>query len=211
MDRAETPRRVFRVRRPDAQDRLRLLALTLTLLAAPPLTAPNHPPTPDPAHGVARAAVMVADAAHTATTAPAAEPAQPVAAETSVTEAPPTTEAPVATTSTTAAPTTTAPPKTTTTTAPPPPPAPAPAIAPADVWYRLAQCESGGNWAHQGSYHGGLQFHPSTWVAYGGQEFAPYAYLASAGQQIAVAERILASHGGKFTAWPGCRAKLGLP
>jgi hypothetical protein len=211
MDRAETPRRVFRVRRPDAQDRLRLLALTLTLLAAPLLIVDNLPHTPNPGDGVELDAVMVADVGDTATTAPAAEPAQPVAAETSVTEAPPTTEAPVATTSTTAAPTTTAPPKTTTTTAPPPPPAPAPAIAPADVWYRLAQCESGGNWAHQGSYHGGLQFHPSTWVAYGGQEFAPYAYLASAGQQIAVAERILASHGGKFTAWPGCRAKLGLP
>jgi hypothetical protein len=48
-------------------------------------------------------------------------------------------------------------------------------------------------------------------VAYGGQQYASYAYQASASQQIAVAERIRASQGGTFAAWPGCRAKLGLP
>jgi hypothetical protein len=115
----------------------------------------------------------------------------------------PTTEAPVATT---VAPTTTTAPAPTTTTV-----APWPVIDTGDVWYQLAQCESGGNWAHQGTYHGGLQFHPSTWVAYGGQEFASYAYQASAQQQITVGKRIVASQGGTFKAWPGCRRKLGLP
>lgn len=95
--------------------------------------------------------------------------------------------------------------------------APGPAIDPGSVngypWDMLAQCEAGGNWATNtgNGYHGGLQFHPGTWRAYGGQEFAPYAYQASREQQIVVAERILASHGGTFRAWPGCRRKLGLP
>jgi hypothetical protein len=94
---------------------------------------------------------------------------------------------------------------------------PGPYIDPASVpgypWDMLAQCEAGGNWATNtgNGYHGGLQFHPGTWRAYGGEEFAPYAYLATREQQIVVAERILASHGGTFRAWPGCRRKLGLP
>lgn len=94
---------------------------------------------------------------------------------------------------------------------------PGPYIDPAAVdgypWDMLAQCEASGNWATNtgNGYHGGLQFHPGTWRAYGGEEFAPYAYLASREQQIVVAERILASHGGTFRAWPGCRRKLGLP
>jgi hypothetical protein len=110
----------------------------------------------------------------------------------------------------------------------PPAPAPAPApepVAPAvtdapvspsgSVWDELAYCETGGNWAHPrvGSYgySGGLMFLPSTWTNYGGGEFAPEAYMASRDAQIVVAERILASHGGTYKAWPGCRAKLGLP
>jgi hypothetical protein len=94
---------------------------------------------------------------------------------------------------------------------------PGPYIDPSQVdgypWDLLAQCEAGGNWATNtgNGYHGGLQFHPGTWRSYGGTEFAPYAYLASREQQIVVAERILASHGGTFKAWPGCRRKLGLP
>jgi Transglycosylase-like domain len=124
-----------------------------------------------------------------------------------VSEAPPTTAAAddePSTTSTTAAP----PP----TTAAPTTAAPAPAPAPlGDVWTRLAYCESGGDWAHQGSYHGGLQFHPSTWVAFGGQAFAPYAYLATPSQQITVAQRVVDAAGGTFAGWPGCRRKLGLP
>ena len=38
------------------------------------------------------------------------------------------------------------------------------------VWDRLAQCESGGNWAINtgNGYYGGLQFSLGTWQAYGG-------------------------------------------
>lgn len=118
------------------------------------------------------------------------------------------------TTTTTRPPVTTAPP----TPKPPRPSGPvgsgtAPASGDGSVWDRLAYCEAGGNWATNtgNGYSGGLQFAHSTWPAYGGTEFAPMAWQATRAQQIVVAERILASHGGKFKAWPGCRAKLGLP
>lgn len=88
-------------------------------------------------------------------------------------------------------------------------------VASGSVWDRLAQCESGGEWNYgphsgwgSGIYHGGLQFHPSTWNAYGGQQYATYAYQATREQQIAVAERVLASQG--WGAWPACSRKLGL-
>ncbi|MFD2122984.1 transglycosylase family protein [Streptomyces cirratus] len=32
------------------------------------------------------------------------------------------------------------------------------------TWEKLAQCESSGDWAYKGRYHGGLQFEPDTWV-----------------------------------------------
>lgn len=87
---------------------------------------------------------------------------------------------------------------------------PAAHAAPDSDWDRLAQCESGGNWAINtgNGFHGGLQFSPSTWNAHGGQTYAPYAYQASREQQIVVAERVLASQG--WGAWPACSAKLGL-
>jgi hypothetical protein len=93
---------------------------------------------------------------------------------------------------------------------PPPPPPPSPPVASGSVWDQLAQCEAGGNWAINtgNGYHGGLQFHPQTWLGHGGGEFAPYAYLATREQQIVVAERVLASQG--WGAWPGCARKLGL-
>ena len=86
-----------------------------------------------------------------------------------------------------------------------------PAAVDGSVWDRLAQCESGGNWAINtgNGYYGGLQFNYSTWLAYGGGEFAEYAHLATREQQIAIAERLHAARG--FQPWPGCRAKLGLP
>lgn len=88
--------------------------------------------------------------------------------------------------------------------------APTAAAAPDSDWDRLAQCESGGNWATNtgNGYHGGLQFSPETWAAHGGQEFAPTADQATREQQIAVAERVLASQG--WGAWPACSAQLGL-
>ena len=88
--------------------------------------------------------------------------------------------------------------------------APAASAAPDSDWDRLANCESGGNWAINtgNGYHGGLQFSAGTWRAYGGAEFAPFAYQASREQQIAVAERTLAGQG--WGAWPACSSKLGL-
>ena len=81
------------------------------------------------------------------------------------------------------------------------------------MWDRLAQCESGGNWAYPpvaGGFSGGLMFHIGTWRAMGGQEFAPDAYLASREQQIEIAERTKAAAGGSMRPWPGCSRRLGL-
>jgi resuscitation-promoting factor RpfB len=77
------------------------------------------------------------------------------------------------------------------------------------VWDRLAQCESGGNWAINtgNGYYGGLQFNLGTWQAYGGTGLPSNNSRAT---QIAVAERLRAARGG-YGAWPGCAAKLGLP
>ena len=79
------------------------------------------------------------------------------------------------------------------------------------VWDRLAQCESGGNWAiNSGNgYYGGLQFDQSTWSANGGNRFAPYPHLASREEQIAVAQKVRNTRGG-YGAWPACSARLGL-
>ncbi len=77
------------------------------------------------------------------------------------------------------------------------------------VWDRLAQCESGGNWAINtgNGYYGGLQFNLQTWRAYGGPG---YPHTSSRETQIAVATRLRNARGG-YGAWPGCAAKLGLP
>lgn len=94
---------------------------------------------------------------------------------------------------------------------PPEPPAPpAPNYASGGtVWDRLAQCESGGNWASSvGLYEGGLQFHPSTWDRNKPSGYPDAAYQASRAQQIQVAERVLARQG--WGAWPSCASKLGL-
>lgn len=88
--------------------------------------------------------------------------------------------------------------------------APAAQAAPDSDWDRLAQCESGGNWAINtgNGYYGGLQFSASTWNAFGGQQYAPTANQATREQQIAVAEKVLAAQG--WGAWPACSQKLGL-
>ncbi len=88
-------------------------------------------------------------------------------------------------------------------------PAP-PAVAGGGVWDQLAQCEAGGNWAINtgNGYYGGLQFNPGTWRAYGGTGLP---HENSREQQIAIAQRVVDASGGTFRAWPGCRAKLGLP
>lgn len=91
-----------------------------------------------------------------------------------------------------------------------PAPAPVAAVNDGSVWDRLAQCESGGNWAINtgNGYHGGLQFNSATWLGSGGGAYAPRADLATREQQIAVAERLRAARG--FSPWPACSAKLGL-
>ncbi|MBI4034475.1 transglycosylase family protein [Candidatus Saccharibacteria bacterium] len=86
--------------------------------------------------------------------------------------------------------------------------APTPSVTIGDsVWDRLAQCESGGNWAINtgNGYSGGLQFTPGTWQANGG---SGQAWQASRAQQIRVANNVLASQG--WGAWPACSARLGL-
>ena len=70
-------------------------------------------------------------------------------------------------------------------------------LARADMWDRVAQCESGGNWSINtgNGYYGGLQFSYSTWLAYGGDDFAQRADLASRAEQITVANRVYADNG----------------
>lgn len=77
------------------------------------------------------------------------------------------------------------------------------------VWYDLAGCEAGGNWAANtgNGYYGGLQFSLGTWEAYGG---TGYPHQASPGTQIAIAENLLAAEG-DYGAWPHCSEELGLP
>ena len=77
------------------------------------------------------------------------------------------------------------------------------------AWDRLAQCESGGNWAINtgNGYYGGLQFNLGTWQSYGGSGLPSN---ASRETQIAIATKLRDASGG-YGAWPGCAAKLGLP
>ncbi|MFE2375309.1 transglycosylase family protein [Streptomyces sp. NPDC059398] len=82
--------------------------------------------------------------------------------------------------------------------------------ATADVWNKVARCESTGNWQINtgNGYYGGLQFSRSTWQAYGGGVYAARADLATRQQQIAVAEKVLRAQGP--TAWPVCSVRAGL-
>jgi uncharacterized protein YabE (DUF348 family) len=70
------------------------------------------------------------------------------------------------------------------------------------VWDRIAQCESGGNWAANtgNGYYGGLQFNLGTWQANGGSGRPDQ---NTREQQIAVAERVRDASGG-YGAWPVC-------
>jgi resuscitation-promoting factor RpfB len=78
------------------------------------------------------------------------------------------------------------------------------------VWDRIAQCESGGNWAINtgNGYYGGLQFSAGTWTAYGGGAYAPTANLATREEQIAIGEKVQAAQG--WGAWPVCAAEAGV-
>jgi hypothetical protein len=79
--------------------------------------------------------------------------------------------------------------------------------APPGAWDRIAQCESGGNWAINtgNGYYGGLQFALQTWRGHGGKGMP---HRASRAAQIRVAERVLTTQGWK--AWPVCSRKAGL-
>jgi uncharacterized protein YabE (DUF348 family) len=82
-----------------------------------------------------------------------------------------------------------------------------------EVWDRLAKCEAGGKWdINTGNgYYGGLQFSASTWASNGGTAYAQLPHQATREQQIATATKLRDRAGGTYAAWPGCRAKLGLP
>jgi resuscitation-promoting factor RpfB len=77
------------------------------------------------------------------------------------------------------------------------------------VWDKIAQCESGGNWAANtgNGYYGGLQFSVGTWQAYGGSGLPS---SASRTTQIAIATKVRNASGG-YGAWPACSQALGLP
>jgi hypothetical protein len=80
---------------------------------------------------------------------------------------------------------------------------------PDEVWDRIAQCESGGNWQDtRGGYEGGLHFHPDTWVRAGGTRYAPHAYQATRRQQIDIANEWLART--SWAQWPVCSRKVGV-
>lgn len=91
-----------------------------------------------------------------------------------------------------------------------PAPSRATSIPSGSVWDRLAQCESGGNWAINtgNGFYGGIQFDAGTWTGYGGQAFAARADLATREQQIEIATRTQAKQG--WGAWPACARQIGL-
>ncbi len=70
-------------------------------------------------------------------------------------------------------------------------------LARADMWDRIAQCESTGNWSINtgNGYYGGLQFDLQTWLGAGGGDFASRPDLASRAEQITVANRVYADRG----------------
>ena len=155
-------------------------------------------------------------AATTTTTEDTSARAQQV--ESSTTSAAPTTTVAPArkTTPTTAAPrpapTTTAAPTTTTTAPPAPKESSSEGYAYDDprstqVWYDLAECESGGNWSINtgNGYYGGLQFSLPTWESVGGPGY-PHEHPAAT--QIDFGRKLQARQG--WGAWPHCSEKLGL-
>jgi hypothetical protein len=67
-------------------------------------------------------------------------------------------------------------------------------LAMADMWDRIAWCESGQRWhLNLGSgYYGGLQFNMDAWRIAAGFDFAPRPDLASREEQITAANRLYA-------------------
>lgn len=81
------------------------------------------------------------------------------------------------------------------------------APAHADVWDRVAACESGNNWSINtgNGFYGGLQFTQSTWHGYGGSGSPQN---ASKSEQKRIARNVLKGQGPG--AWPVCSRKAGL-
>lgn len=73
-------------------------------------------------------------------------------------------------------------------------------------WERLAQCESGGNWAINtgNGYYGGIQFSLASWRGVGGQG---YPHQASKAEQIRRGQMLYSSGG--WGHWPGCTHSFG--
>lgn len=73
-------------------------------------------------------------------------------------------------------------------------------------WDRLAQCESGGNWAINtgNGYYGGIQFSLSSWRAVGG---TGYPHEHSREEQIRRGQMLYNSGG--WGHWPACTAGFG--
>ncbi len=70
-------------------------------------------------------------------------------------------------------------------------------LARAEMWDRIAECESGGRWnINTGNgYYGGLQFDYNTWLSVDGDDFAPRADQATREEQITIANRLYALRG----------------
>ena len=90
-----------------------------------------------------------------------------------------------------------------------PPPADSTVVSAAD-WDKVAELESGGNWAINtgNGYFGGLQFNPQTWTGNGGGQYAPTADKATREQQMEVANRVLGTQG--WGAWPTTSVEAGV-
>ena len=76
-----------------------------------------------------------------------------------------------------------------------------------DVWARLRQCESGGNYAIStgNGFYGAYQFHPRTWRGLG---YPGLPHQASPEMQDEAARKLQARSG--WGQWPACSRKLGL-
>lgn len=73
-------------------------------------------------------------------------------------------------------------------------------------WDKLAQCESGSNWATNtgNGYYGGIQFSLSSWQGVGG---TGYPHEHSRETQIEMGRRLW--NQGGWAHWPACTAKFG--
>jgi resuscitation-promoting factor RpfA len=81
------------------------------------------------------------------------------------------------------------------------------AVPTGDVWARLRQCESGGNYriSTGNGFYGAYQFHPRTWRGLG---FPGLPHQAPPEMQDEAARKLQARSG--WGQWPACSRRLGL-